>query len=294
MRLLGWTGSAALLGLCIALCFVGNSYQLYLIALVGLTTMVGAGLNVLFGLSGQVSLGHVGFYAIGAYTSAILTATVGSSFWLALLLAGLLAGLVGTVLALPALRVTGPYLAMVTIAFGFIVEHGTVEWRALTGGANGLLNIPPPTAFSYPFSERDVALLLVGLTALVLWLFWRLSMSPWGLALRAGPRRRRGCAIPRSQSACAAHGGLYPLRHGGGIGGRVVRPADGFCQSKRFSLWAIAAVSPGGHCGRCRYGLRPPDWCGTCRPPTRMPVGPCSIPAPVLWCPALAGAVDRP
>jgi ABC-type branched-subunit amino acid transport system permease subunit len=174
-----------LLGLTMAYCGVANSYQLYLIALVGLTTMVGVGLNVLFGLSGQVSLGQGGFYAIGAYTSAILTTTVGSSFWLALLLACGLAGLVGALLALPALRVTGPYLAMVTIAFGFIVEHGTVEWRALTGGANGLMNIPLPTAGSYAFSERDVTLLVVGLTALVLWLFWRLSRSPWGLALRA-------------------------------------------------------------------------------------------------------------
>ena len=185
MRRLRWPIIAGLLGLGSAFCFVGNSYQLYLIALVGLTTMVGVGLNILFGLSGQVSLGQVGFYAIGAYTSAILTTAVGSSFWLALLLAGSLTGLVGTILALPALRVTGPYLAMVTIAFGFIVEHGAVEWRALTGGANGLMNIPPPAAFGYAFSERDIALLIVALTAAWLWLFWRLSLSPWGLALRA-------------------------------------------------------------------------------------------------------------
>jgi branched-chain amino acid transport system ATP-binding protein len=185
MRRLRWPIIVGLLGLSSALCFVGNSYQLYLMALVGLTTMVGVGLNILFGLSGQVSLGQVGFYAIGAYTSAILTTTVGSSFWLALLLAGSLTGLVGTILALPALRVTGPYLAMVTIAFGFIVEHGAVEWRALTGGANGLMNIPPPVAFGYAFSERDTALLIVALTAIWIWLFWRLRLSPWGLALRA-------------------------------------------------------------------------------------------------------------
>ena len=164
---------------------MGNSYQVFLLALVGLTTIVGTGLNVLFGLSGQVSLGQVGFYAIGAYTSAILTTTVGASFWLALPVALLLAGLIGTVLALPALRVTGPYLAMVTIAFGLIIEHGAVEWRGLTGGANGLMNIPLPTAFGYVLNERDVAALIVGCTAIVLWLFWRLSVSPWGLALRA-------------------------------------------------------------------------------------------------------------
>jgi branched-chain amino acid transport system ATP-binding protein len=185
MTWLRWAAIACLFGLTLVFCFVGNSYQLYLVALVGLTTMVGVGLNILFGLNGQVSLGQVGFYAIGAYTSAILTSAVGTSFWLALLTAGTLAGLVGTVLALPALRVTGPYLAMVTIAFGFIIEHGTVEWRGLTGGANGLLNIPLPSAFQYEFDERDVVLLIVGCTAIVLWLFWRLSVGPWGLALRA-------------------------------------------------------------------------------------------------------------
>ena len=116
MTCLRWAAIAGLLGLTLTVCFVGNSYQVFLVALVGLTTTVGVGLNVLFGLSGQISLGQVGFYAIGAYTSAILTTTVGTSFWLALPLAVLLAGLIGTVLALPALRVTGPYLAMVTIA----------------------------------------------------------------------------------------------------------------------------------------------------------------------------------
>ena len=185
MTRLGGVASAGLLGLTLAFCWVGNSYQVFLVALVGLTTIVGVGLNVLFGLSGQVSLGQVGFYAIGAYTSAILTTTAGASFWLALPIAVLLAGLLGTVLALPALRVTGPYLAMVTIAFGFIIEHGAVEWRGLTGGANGLMNVPLPSAFGYVFDDRDVAALIVGCAAIVLWLFWRLSVSPWGLALRA-------------------------------------------------------------------------------------------------------------
>jgi ABC-type branched-subunit amino acid transport system permease subunit len=116
-----------------------------------------------------------------------LTTTIGTSFWLALPLAVLLAGLIGTVLALPALRVTGPYLAMVTIAFGFIIEHGAVEWRGLTGGASGLMNIPPPSAFGYSFDDRDVAALIVGCGATVLWLFWRLSASPWGAGSTGRP-----------------------------------------------------------------------------------------------------------
>jgi ABC-type branched-subunit amino acid transport system ATPase component/ABC-type branched-subunit amino acid transport system permease subunit len=236
MRCLRWPLIAGLLGLGSAFCLVANSYQLYLMALVGLTTMVGVGLNILFGLSGQVSLGHVGFYAIGAYTSAILTTATGSSFWLVLLLAGGLTGLVGTILALPALRVTGPYLAMVTIAFGFIVEHGTVEWRALTGGANGLMNIPLPTAFGYAFGERDMTLLIGGLTAVWLWLFWRLRRSPWGLALRA----------VRDAEVAAQSLGLNPLvlrtvaftlsAASAGVAGALYAPLTTFVSPSAFSF----------------------------------------------------------
>src|SRR5262245_9070492 len=236
MRLLRWAVVAGLLGLTTAFCLVGNSYQLYLVALLGLTTMVGVGLNVLFGLSGQVSLGHVGFYAIGAYTSAILTTTGGSSLWLALLAACGLTGLVGTVLALPALRVTGPYLAMVTIAFGFIVEHAAVEWRALTGGANGLMHIPLPVAFGYTFGERDMVLLVIACTAMVVWLFWRLSISPWGLALRAV-----------RDSEVATHSlGLNPLvlrtvaftlsAMAAGLAGALFAPLTNFVSPSAFSF----------------------------------------------------------
>src|ERR1700719_1548703 len=156
-------------------CFLGNGYQIYLIAMVCLTAIVGVGLNVLLGLTGQVSLGHVGFYAIGAYAVAILTATHDISFWIALPAATALAGLTGIVLALPALRVAGPYLAMVTIAFGFIVENGAIEWRSLTGGANGIVNIPPPAIEGHEFSLRDIALCTVVLALVILLAFRRLD-----------------------------------------------------------------------------------------------------------------------
>ncbi len=164
---------------------MANGYEIHILSTVGLVTIVGVGLNILMGMVGQVSLGHAGFYAIGAYTCAILTTTHGLSFWLAFLAAGILAGLVGTVLALPALRVRGPYLAMITIAFGFIVEHGAIEWRALTGGANGMMDIPKPSTFGYEFDERGVALLIIAVTAIMMLLYAQLARSRWGLALRA-------------------------------------------------------------------------------------------------------------
>src|SRR5206468_3879662 len=92
-----------------------------ILALVALTAVVGVGLNVLLGLAGQVSLGHVGFYAIGAYTAAILTLK-GISFWLAFPAAGLVAGAIGAPLALPALRVTGPDRGLVRVGAAYRTE----------------------------------------------------------------------------------------------------------------------------------------------------------------------------
>jgi branched-chain amino acid transport system ATP-binding protein len=161
-----------------------DGYTPFVLALVALTAVVGVGLNILLGLTGQVSLGHVGFYAIGAYTVAILTLK-GVDFWFALPLAGAVAGLVGFALALPALRVTGPYLAMVTIAFAFIIQHGTIEWRALTGGANGLMGIAPPSLGGLVFSEREMAMLAVTLAGASLYAFHRLARSGWGMAMVA-------------------------------------------------------------------------------------------------------------
>ena len=161
-----------------------GGYGTFVLALVALTTAVGAGLNILVGLTGQISLGHVGFYALGAYIVAILT-LAGWDFWLAMLAAGLINGAVGALLALPAMRVTGPYLAMVTIAFGFIVEHAAIELRDLTGGQNGLMGFSGPSLGDYAFVERDLAVTAIVLAALSLLLFHRLALSGWGRAMLA-------------------------------------------------------------------------------------------------------------
>ena len=168
----------------VALVSASEGYTHFILALVALTAVVGVGLNVLLGLAGQVSLGHVGFYAIGAYVAAILTVK-GVSFWLAFPAAGAIAGAVGALLALPALRVSGPYLAMVTIAFAFIVQHGTIEWKDLTGGQNGLMGLVPPAIGGHAFAEGEMALFAILLAGLSLYLFHRLAASAWGAAMVA-------------------------------------------------------------------------------------------------------------
>jgi branched-chain amino acid transport system ATP-binding protein len=170
-------------GACVFSWHVGG-YFAFVAALVGLITVAGVGLNVLVGLTGQISLGHVGFYAIGAYSVAILTLS-GVDYWVAFLVAGALAGAVGGLLALPALRVTGPYLAMVTIAFGFIVEHGAIEARGLTGGQNGLMGFSGPHLGGAVFSETQIAIFAILLAGLSMLLFQRLLYSGWGRAMLA-------------------------------------------------------------------------------------------------------------
>jgi ABC-type branched-subunit amino acid transport system permease subunit/ABC-type branched-subunit amino acid transport system ATPase component len=164
---------------------LANQYYLFLLTTGALTVIVGVGLNVLLGLTGQVSFGHVGFYALGAYATAILASKYGWNFWWTLPVSALLTGIVGALLGLVALRVRGPYLAMVTIAFGFVIEYSVVEWEGLTGGQNGLMNIPYPALGTWSLGERGIALCAIGLMAVVLALYKRLAQSAWGLAMRA-------------------------------------------------------------------------------------------------------------
>src|SRR5580692_8252620 len=162
-----------------AICLLAPGYYAYLLGTLATTALAGIGLNVLLGLAGEVSLGQGGFLALGAYGVGILTTKAGLGFWEALPLAVLAVAAISAVLSIPALRVTGPYLAMVTIAFGFIVESVSVEWRDLTGGASGLVGIPAP------FGTGGTALLACGLCALALAAFHAFARSPLGLAMQA-------------------------------------------------------------------------------------------------------------
>jgi branched-chain amino acid transport system ATP-binding protein len=161
-----------------------NTYYLFLLAMIAITTMVGVGLNVLIGLSGQVSIGHAGFFAIGAYAGALLLTKAGWNFWLALGLAGITAATTGMALAAPALRVTGPYLAMVTIAFGIIVERVLIEWVSLTGGFGGI-SVPKPSLLGLQPTLRLVVLLAIVFAALAVIAFSYLKQHPWGKAFQA-------------------------------------------------------------------------------------------------------------
>ncbi|WP_230532497.1 high-affinity branched-chain amino acid ABC transporter permease LivM [Microvirga roseola] len=126
--------------------------------------MLGWGLNIVVGLAGLLDLGYVAFYAVGAYSYALLSTTFGWSFWICLPLAGILAAFWGIILGFPVLRLRGDYLAIVTLAFGEIIRLVLINWVELTNGGAGIASIPRATFFGIPFnSDEDGFAALFGL-----------------------------------------------------------------------------------------------------------------------------------
>jgi len=117
--------------------------------------MLGWGLNIVVGLAGLLDLGYVAFYAVGCYAYALLATKFGLSFWLCLPLAGILAAFWGILLGFPVLRLRGDYLAIVTLAFGEIINIVLTNWVDLTNGDAGIPSIPRITFFGLPFTASD-------------------------------------------------------------------------------------------------------------------------------------------
>jgi branched-chain amino acid transport system permease protein len=121
---------------------IAPGYILYLVSLALIYAIVAIGLGLLIGHTGQISLGHAGFFAIGAYASALLTLRLGLPFVAALLVAGALTATIGFLLGLPALRLSGPYLAVATLGFGLAIPQLVVWQASWTGGSSGLHGLP--------------------------------------------------------------------------------------------------------------------------------------------------------
>jgi branched-chain amino acid transport system permease protein len=126
---------------------------LTIMTIIGITIISVHGLNILTGYCGQISIGHVAFMAVGAYTSAVLCAKLGWSFWAALPCAALMAGMVGLLFGLPSLRVKGFYLIMATIAAHFIIIWVIIQLRNVTGGADGIA-VPRPEIGDFVFKSK--------------------------------------------------------------------------------------------------------------------------------------------
>src|SRR5207253_316334 len=156
---------------------VAPGYVLYLVSLALIYAVVAIGLGILIGYTGQISLGHAGFFAIGAYASALLTLRLGLPFVVAVLVAGSVSAAIGFLLGLPALRLSGPYLAVATLGFGLAIPQLVVWQGSWTGGSSGLHGLPlaslPLGAFTIVFRTDQDYYYLAAAVLIVLTIFAR-------------------------------------------------------------------------------------------------------------------------
>ncbi len=158
-----------------------NVYNLHVYTLICIYIIIAIGLNIIFGHTGQISLGHAAFYAIGAYTSALLTVKLGFPFLLALLCAGAVNLIIGLGVGAATLKLEGSYLAMATIGLGEIVRMVLIHWEKITGGPAGITKIPDPSFWGWQIhSPQGKYYLVLFITILAFICYRNLMMSNYG------------------------------------------------------------------------------------------------------------------
>ena len=223
--------------------------------------MLGWGLNIVVGLAGLLDLGYVAFYAVGAYSSALLAKTFGLSFWICLPLAGILAALWGILLGFPVLRLRGDYLAIVTLAFGEIIRLVLINWVDVTGGYAGISGVPRPTFFGFPFNATESGFaasfglefsplhrlvflfyLILALALVTNWVAIRMRALPLGRAWEALREdeiatRALGIDTVKTKLTAFAIGAMF-----GGFAGAFFAARQGFISPESFVFMESAVI----------------------------------------------------
>ncbi len=162
-----------------------EAHFIHLLILIGIYVILAISLQLAVGFSGLLNLGHIAFYCIGAYTSALL-ALNGLPFWFCFLAAGFMAMVFGFLLSLPTNKLKGDYLALATLGFSFVVTAVALNWTGLTRGPLGLPGIPKPSFFGLSFANNFWFLILTAVIATLSFLIIkRITKSPFGKALEA-------------------------------------------------------------------------------------------------------------
>jgi len=162
-----------------------NSYQYDVAIHVLINAMVAVGLNLLMGYAGQISLGHAGFFGLGAYVTAVLSANYGWPIYLSIPAALVVVGVLAFAIARPILRLSGHYLAMATLGLGILVSIVLRTEAGITGGPDGMMAPPLSIAGTPVYDERYWYALIAVLLLVTVWLALNLIDSPVGRALRA-------------------------------------------------------------------------------------------------------------
>ena len=190
------------LGAAAAFAAISNDYILAVCTTITMFVVLGLGLNMVVGWAGLLDLGYAAFFAIGAYTSAILTAYYGVDFWLSSVAAVAMAGLAGVIIGYPTLRLRSDYLAIVTLGFGEIVRTAFNNWDYVNG-PDGIWDVPPPSIFGYVVRGQAEFFILIVVLAIGVWFFSaNLGQSRVG----------RGWRAVRDDEACAEAIGIPTIR----------------------------------------------------------------------------------
>ena len=170
----------------IPLILQNNTYALRTAVMVLIYIVLALSLNFVLGFAGQLSLGHSAFYAVGAYTTAILTVTYGVPFWIALIASAIVAGIFGLLLGIPTLRLKGDYLAITTIGFSEILRLVLINWASFTRGPAGIPGIPSPSIFGFTLgTNTSYYYILYVLVLITIFISYRLINSRLGRGLVA-------------------------------------------------------------------------------------------------------------
>jgi branched-chain amino acid transport system permease protein len=244
---------------------IASRYALDVAIMVMTYVMLAWGLNITVGYAGLLDLGYAGFYALGAYSYALLAQHTGIGFWMALPIAGAVAAGAALLLGLPVLRLRGDYFAIVTLGFGEIVRLVLINWTDFTGGPNGISDIPRPTLFGLEFAreaseghkafhdffnlafdpvQRVIFLyyIIFGLALFVGVLSSRLRRSPLGRAWEAYREDEIACAslgINRTRIKLAAYSLGATMA---GLAGAFFAARQGFISPESFTFTESATM----------------------------------------------------
>lgn len=161
---------------------IGQSgYYMTLIVMIMIYAIAAMALNLLIGYGGQISVGHAGFLAMGAYTAAILSSKFGLPFLIAFPLAGVVTGIIGLIIGLPAIRLSGQFLAVATLGFGLSIPQLALNWTSLTNGYSGIAMARP----SWISSDMQFVYAVIIITIVITWLLYNILKSRLGRAFIA-------------------------------------------------------------------------------------------------------------
>jgi len=231
-----WVLLVAFLGFLALLPSLAPGYFTFSMTQVAIAAIIAIGLNLLVGYTGQISLGHAAFVAIGAYAAALLETKLHVPWGAALVASGLVAAAFGFLVGLPALRLTGPYLTIATLGFGIAVSQILTNWDALSGGRSGLF-LPKLSIGSFLLNDRDLYYVAVATAAVMTWIALNLVRSHVGrafVAIRDSDIAAEvvGVNLTIYKTLAFAVSAFYA-----GIGGALLAYVLGFLEPQLFTLF---------------------------------------------------------